>query len=253
MDAIAIIVDQFTKMIRLKATTTNVSSEGIAKIYKDDIWKLHGTPRKILSDRGPQFASKFMEELTRALGTKRQLSTAYHSQTDGQTERINQKIEMFLQHYVNYQQDNWTNWLAAAEFQYNDKRHVATSKTPFELNFGRHPWKGDLMVKTDIPQVEDFLSRLQRSWEQATKAMEEAQKSMKKQFDKKRRNSQGLKVGEHVWLENKNIYLNRSSKKLDNKRYGPFKILKDIGSGAFELELPEGWMIHNVFNEDLLT
>ena len=83
--------------------------------------------------------------------------------------------------------------------------------------------------------------------------MEEAQKSMKKQIDKKRRNSQGLKVGEHVWLENKNIYLNRSSKKLDNKRYGPFKILKDIGSGAFELELPEGWMIHNVFNEDLLT
>jgi len=76
---------------------------------------------------------------------------------------------------------------------------------------------------------------------------------MKKQFDKKRRNPQGLKVGDHVWLENKNIHLNRLSKKLDNKRYRPFKISKDIGSGAFELELPEGWMIHNVFNEDLLT
>jgi len=76
---------------------------------------------------------------------------------------------------------------------------------------------------------------------------------MKKQFDKKRRNSQGLKVGDHVWLENKNIHLNQPSKKLDNKRYGPFKILKDIGLGVFELELPEEWMIHNVFNEDLLT
>ena len=76
---------------------------------------------------------------------------------------------------------------------------------------------------------------------------------MKKQFDKKRRNPQGLKVGDHVWLENKNIHLNQPSKKLDNKRYGPFKISKDIGSGIFELELPEGWMIHNVFNEDLLT
>ena len=138
-------------MIRLKATMTNVSSEGIAKIYRDDIWKLHGVPRKILSDRGPQFASKFMEEFTRALGTKRQLSTAYHPQTDGQMERINQEIGTFLRHYVNYQQDDWTNWLAAAEFQYNDKRHAATGKTPFELNFGRHPWKGDLMVKTDIP------------------------------------------------------------------------------------------------------
>ena len=83
--------------------------------------------------------------------------------------------------------------------------------------------------------------------------MEEAQRNMKKQFDKKRRNPQELKVGDHVWLENKNIHSNRPSKKLDNKRYGPFKILKDIGSGAFELELPEGWMIHNVFNEDLLT
>jgi len=102
------------KMIRLKATTINVSLEGIAKIYRDNIWKLHGIPRKILSNRGPQFASKFMEEFTKALGTKRQLSMAYHLQTDGQMERINQEIEMFLRHYVNYQQDDWTNWLAAA-------------------------------------------------------------------------------------------------------------------------------------------
>ena len=96
MDAIVVIVNRFTKMIRLKATTTNVSSEGIAKIYRDDIWKLHGIPRKILSDRRPQFALKFMEEFIKALGTKRQLLTVYHPQTDGQTERINQEIGMFL-------------------------------------------------------------------------------------------------------------------------------------------------------------
>ena len=96
MDAILVIVDWFTKMIRLKATTTNVSLEGIAKIYRDNIWKLHGIPRKILSDRGPQFASKFMEEFTKALGTKRQLLIAYHPQIDSQMERINQEIGMFL-------------------------------------------------------------------------------------------------------------------------------------------------------------
>jgi len=84
------------KMIRLKATMTNISSEGIAKIYRDKIWKLHGVPRMILSNRGPQFASKFMEEFTKILGTKRKLSMAYHPQTDGQTERINQEIGMFL-------------------------------------------------------------------------------------------------------------------------------------------------------------
>jgi len=149
-----------------------------------------------------------MKELTKALGTKRQLSTAYHLQIDGQTERINQEIGTFLRYYVNYQQDDWTNWLAAAEFQYNDKKHMAIRRTSFELNFRRHPWKGDLMVKADIPQVEDFLIRLQKSWEQATKAMEEAQKNMKKQFDKKKRNSQGLKVGDNMWLENENIHSN---------------------------------------------
>jgi len=107
MDAIVVIVAQFMKIIRLKATTTNISLEGIAKIYKDKIWKLHGVPRKILSDRGPQFTSKFMEEFTQVLGTKRQLLMAYHSQTDGQMERINQEIRTFLRHYVNYQPDNW--------------------------------------------------------------------------------------------------------------------------------------------------
>ena len=106
MDTIVVIVDQFTKMIRLKATMTNISSEEIVKIYRDDIWKLHRIPRKILSNRGPQFASKFMEEFTKALKTKRQLSMAYHPQIDGQMERINQGIGMFLQHYMNYQQDD---------------------------------------------------------------------------------------------------------------------------------------------------
>ena len=85
------------------------------------------------------------------------------------------------------------------------------------------------------------------------KAIEEAQKNIKKQFDKKKRNPQELKVSDNMWLENKNIQLNRPSKKLDNKRYRPFRISKDIGSGAFQLELLEGSMIHNVFNEDLVT
>ena len=87
---------------------------------------------------------------------------------------------------MNYQQNNWTEWLAAAEFQYNDKKHAATGKMPFELNFERHPWKSDLVIQTEIPRVEEFLTRIQKSWKQATKAMEEAQKNMKRQFNKKR-------------------------------------------------------------------
>jgi len=94
---------------------------------------------------------------------------------------------------------------------------------------------------------------LQKSWEEATKTMEMAKKMMKRQFDKKRQNLQGLKEGENIWLEAKNIHLNRPSKKLDKKRYRPFKILKVIGQEAFQLKLPEGWIIHDVLNENLLT
>jgi len=141
---------------------------------------------------------------------------------------------------VNYQQNNWTEWLAAAEFQYNDKKHTATEQTPFELNFGQHPWKKDITVQTKFPKLEEFLISLQRSWEEATKAMKGVQETMKKQFDKKRRNPQGLQEGENVWLEAKNIHSNRPSKKLDQKRYRPFKILKAIEQGVFQLKLPEG-------------
>jgi len=94
MDAIMVIVNRFIKMIWLKATTMNISLE--AKIYRNEIWKIHSVPRKILSDREPQFTSRFMEELTKVLWMKRMLSMAYHPQTDGQTERINQEIGTFL-------------------------------------------------------------------------------------------------------------------------------------------------------------
>jgi len=107
-DAILVVVDQFSKMIRLMATTTSISSSEVTRIYQDDIWKIHSIPRKIISDRGPQFASTFMGELCKALEIKRTMSTAYHPQTDGQTERINQEVKVLLRHYINYRQDDWT-------------------------------------------------------------------------------------------------------------------------------------------------
>ena len=111
-----VIVDQFTNIIRLKAIITAALLRDIAKIYWDEICKLHGVPQKILSDRGPQFTSKFIEDLIKVLGTKRTLSMAYHPQTDGQMEQINQEVKAFLQYYMNYQQDDWAEWLLAAEF-----------------------------------------------------------------------------------------------------------------------------------------
>jgi transposase InsO family protein len=101
-DAIIVIVDRFSKMIHLIPATTSLSSLRLAEIYKKEIWRIHGILRRIISDRGPQFASKFMKELCNALGIKRNLSMAYHPQTDGQTERINQEIETYLQSFINY-------------------------------------------------------------------------------------------------------------------------------------------------------
>ena len=95
------------------------------------------------------------------------------------------------------------------------------------------------MVQTEFPKLEEFLIGLQRSWKEATKSIKAAQKSMKKQIDKKKRNSQGLKIGDNMWLENKNIHLNRLSKKLDQKRYRSFRISKNISLEAFQLELSE--------------
>ena len=164
----------------------NISSEKIAKIYCNEIWKLHGVPKTILSNRGPQFTSRFIKKLIKALETKQILLTAYHPQIDRQIEQINQEIGTFLRHYVNYQQDNWTEWLVVAEFQYNNKKHAATRQTPFKLNFECHPQKEDLTVQMEFPRLEEFLIGLQKSWEEATKAMKIAKEIMKRQFDKKR-------------------------------------------------------------------
>jgi len=239
-DAILVVVDRFSKMIRLMATTTSISSSEIARIYQDDIWKIHGIPKKIISNRGPQFTSIFMGELCKALEIKRAMSTVYYPQTDGQTERINQEIEVFLRHYINYRQDDWTKWLATAEFQYNNKEHAVTRHSPFYVNYGRHPWKGNLIVKTEIPSLEDLLKKMETTREEAKTAMERTKETMKRQYDKRTRQSQGLKTGEQVWLEARNIQTNRSSKKLDQKRYGPFMIKEEIGQGAYRLELPKG-------------
>ena len=108
-------------------------------------------------------------------------------------------------------------------------------------------------MQTEFPKLEKFLISLQKSWKEATKVMNMAKEIMKRQFDKKRQNPQELKGGDNIWLEAKNIHSNRPSKKLDQKQYGLFKILKAIGQGAFQLKLSKGWMIHNMFNEDLLT
>ena len=125
-------------MIRLFPISTDITAKGVASIFWDHIFRLHGTPLKVISDRGPQFISSFMEALYILLKIERNLSTAYHPQTDGQTERFNALVEQYLQLYTNHPQNDWVEWLALVEFAHNQKTS-ATGFSPFMLNYGQQP------------------------------------------------------------------------------------------------------------------
>src|SRR5882724_10197795 len=114
-------------MIILVAIRDTLNAIETAKIYRDLVWSKHGLPRKIISDRGPQFVNQFTKDLYQLVGIETNPSTAYHPQTDGQTERMNQEIEQYLRLFINHRQTDWAEWLACAEFSYNDKIQTFTS------------------------------------------------------------------------------------------------------------------------------
>jgi hypothetical protein len=206
-DSILVIVDRFSKMIHLILTMTSLSSAGLAKIYKKEVWHIHGIPRRIISDRGLLFASKFMKELCNALGIEWNLSTAYHPQTDGQTELINQEVESYLRAFINYRQNDWAKWLPTTEFQYNDKVHSATKNSPFFLNYKLHPWKGTLSVETSNPLANKFTLELIKVCDEAKVALQSYNGNMKDRgLD--RRPKEKFIPGDSVWLEATNIHSN---------------------------------------------
>ena len=119
-DSILVTMNHLSKQAHFIATTSDITLLGVTQLFQDSIWKLHGLPKEVISDRGPQFVSDFMCELCEILGIKVAASTAYHLQTDSQTEHVNQEVEQFLCLFVNQRQDDWYDWLSIAEFAYND-------------------------------------------------------------------------------------------------------------------------------------
>jgi len=118
------------------------SAEGLARLFRDNVWKLHGLPESIILDRGPQFAAGLMQELNRMLGIKSKLSIAFHSQTDRQTERVKQELEQYLRIFIDHRQEQWPKWLGTAEFVYNNKTHSSTKTSPFKANYRQDPRMG---------------------------------------------------------------------------------------------------------------
>src|SRR3954469_12552297 len=138
----------------------------------------------VVSDQGPQFVSKFIQSLYQMLEVTGNPSTAYHPQTDGQTERVNQEIERYLQIYINHHQTDWVEWLSIVEFLYNDKIHLSTRQSPFFVNHGQHPRKGvntSKFIKNN--SAEDFATRMKKVHKETEKALETVAVDMKKFYD----------------------------------------------------------------------
>ena len=138
-DAIWVVVDRLTKLRHMVTCKSTWSSEDLADLFWHNVWKHHGLSSTVISDQGPQFASKFWKALCKCLGIERRLSTGYHLQTDGQTERFNTTMEEYLRLYDNHHQDDWVNWLPLCEFAANNAASETTQVSPFFVTFGRDP------------------------------------------------------------------------------------------------------------------
>ena len=180
-DAILVVCNRLSKMMYFVATTEETSAEGLVRLFRDNIWKLHGLPESMVLDRGPQFATELTKELNKMLGIETRLSTAFHLQIDGQTEQMNQELEQYLRFFVDHRQKDWLEWLASAEFAVNNKVHTVTKILSFMANYGRELRMGeDIRKRGKVEKVMEFVERMKKVYEEAGAALKKAQKDMKR-------------------------------------------------------------------------
>ena len=257
-DAIMVVVDRLTKRAHFIPTNTTVTAPEVAKLFFENIFKYHGLPKTIISDRDPRFTSRFWTALFKLLGTKLNMSTAYHPQTDGQTERTNRTLEEMLRHYTTYHQNDWDNYLAAAEFAYNNAKSKSSGFTPFELDNGKHLLTPLDITSTNITNV-DAANKFHEEWnnnlKRATDTLRKAQEQLIKYANENRRD-ETFKKGQRVLLSTVNIRddinKRRPAKKLTPRWIGPYTIEEVISPTAYKLQLPDTLRIHPVFHISLL-
>jgi len=203
-------------------------------------------------DRGVQFAAGMMKELNNLLGIQTKLSMAYHPQTDGQTERVNQELEQYLRVFIDHRQEQWPDWLGTAEFTYNNKIHAATKISLFKVNYGQDPRMGfEGRRKGKYEAAGKFVEKMRKIQKEAKAALRKAQEEMKKFVDRKRGKGEEYKVGDLVLLSMKDLkwqMKGRRSEKLMEHFVGPYKIKEIVSSNAIELELPKTIKIHPIVN-----
>jgi hypothetical protein len=252
-DAIFTVTDRLTKEAFFIPMHTTATAPDVAKLYFQHVARKRGLPRSIVSDRDSKFTSDFWKSLWTLFDTSLNLSTAFHPQTDGQSERTNRTAEQMLRAYINENQDNWDELLVYAEIAYNNAVQDSTKFSPFFLNNGRH-MNLPMSLSTPTPidasnaTVEEMLEQWRLTMKQATDNLTHAQQQQKLYADQHRREEEFNK-GERVFLSTADLKYTDGQKKLLDKYIGPYEILERVGAVAYKLALPKKMSrLHPVFH-----
>jgi ribosomal protein L21E len=255
-DSIMVVVDKLSKAAHFIPVKSTYKAINIAEIFMKEIFRLHGIPKVIISDRDVKFTGNFWKALFQGLDTKLNFSTAFHPQTDGQTERVNQVLEDMLRMYVMNQPKKWEEYLHLVEFAYNNSYHASSKFSPFEVLYGR---KCNTPISWSSPVDRimlgpELLKEMELTVKQVQQNLKEAQDRQKSYADLKR-TFREFEVGDHVYVKvkpRKSSLRLGSSVKLSPRYCGPFEILARIGPVAYQLALPANIRVHNVFHVSLL-
>lgn len=252
-----VVVDRLTKYAHFIALAHPYHAIDVAQAFLDHVYKHHGLPQNIITDRDPIFTSRFWQELMQKMGVKLNMSTAYHPQTDGQTERVNQCLEAYLRSMVFDKQKEWGSYQSLAEWWYNSTYHRTIKLSPFEALYGYPPPQLALgsIPKSQVEAVNTLMRDRQVTMSQLKSNLIKAQERMKLYADKNR-SERRFEKGDWVYLKlqaYKQVSVaGTGNQKLNPKFFGPFEVLKKIGACAYRLNLPEGSSIHPVFHVSLL-
>src|SRR5437762_9787321 len=231
-DMMLIAIDRLTKMARFIPTHSSVNSKETADLFLREVFRHHGLPSNIVSDRDPRFTAKFWEALQKALGVKLLMSTAEHTQTDGQAEATVKIIQKMLRPFV-FQGQDWEGLLSTLEFAYNDTVQSSTGQTPFYLNYGYHPTGTTRHEPVNNPHAEDQVQYLLRLQEASRDAINDAQQVQRRNADKKKIATTLIKKGGWILLKRKES----QKRKLTPLADGPFQVTK-IGTNTVTLQFP---------------
>ncbi|KAJ3473638.1 hypothetical protein NLI96_g12900 [Meripilus lineatus] len=253
-DSIWVVCDRLTRAAHFIPCQESLTASELAWLFLDRIFRLHGLPESIVSDRGSVFVSKFWTELTTLLQIDHRASTAYHPQTDGLTERTNQTLETYLRAYCSYQQDDWVDYLPVAEFAFNNSENSSTKQTPFFANLAYHPtFEPSITSRSSTPAAQDLAQRLDIIHSELKAELHHAQSLQSKYHDRSRTPSPEYQPDQLVWLLRRNIKTTRPSDKLDHRRLGPFPIDQRLGPLVYRLRLPSYLSrLYPVFHVSLL-